>query len=126
MPLCLIVEDHEDTREGYAEYFAVSGFTPMMAATADDVFTSTAAHVPDVIVLDLQLPGTDGWELARRLRTDPRLREVPIVAVSGRVLPAERARAKEVGCDVFLGKPCDPARIVMEAQKLIQKKRAQI
>jgi two-component system cell cycle response regulator DivK len=123
MPLCIIVEDHEDTREGYAEFLGVSGFSTLTAASADELFALTADRAPDVIVLDLKLPRIDGWEVTRRLKADPRLRHVPIVAVSGCVLPAERENAREAGCDVFLPKPCDPDDIVREARRLVEQSR---
>jgi two-component system cell cycle response regulator DivK len=123
-PLCIIVEDHEDTREGYAEYLAASGFASLTASNADELYRLVVSNTPDAIVLDLQLPGTDGWEVTRRLKSDPRLQGVPIIAVSGCVLPAERERAEEAGCDAFVGKPCDPAQIVSEVQRLIQGKPA--
>ena len=79
---------------------------------------ATAAP-PDVIVLDLQLPGMDGWEVARRIRANPSLHTIPIVAVSGCVLPADREEAEDAGCDVFLAKPCDPGVIVSEVRRLL-------
>jgi two-component system cell cycle response regulator DivK len=93
------------------------------AASADELFALTADGAPDVIVLDLQLPRIDGWEVTRRLKADPRLRHVPIVAVSGCVLPSERENAREAGCDVFLPKPCDPDDIVREARRLVEQSR---
>jgi two-component system, cell cycle response regulator DivK len=124
MPLCIIVDDHEDTREGYAEYLGASGFSTLTAAGADELFALAAVRHPDVIVLDLQLPRIDGWEVTRRLKADPRLQDVPIVAVSGRVMPSERARAAQAGCDVFLPKPCDPGDIVQEARRLVERSRS--
>lgn len=119
MPVCIIVDDHEDTREGYTEFFAASGFRAVGVADADELYAALARVRPDVIVLDLQLPGTDGWELARRLKADPVLHEVPILAVSGCVLPSERAAAQAAGCDAFLPKPCDPGLIISEVQRLL-------
>lgn len=118
MPLCLIVDDHEDTREGFAEYLLVNGFEVLAAGSAEEFDRLIAVHRPDAIVLDLQLPGVDGWEIARRIRAQPALARVPLVAFSACVLPTERARAEAAGFDLFLGKPCDPEIIVRELRRL--------
>ncbi len=119
MPVCIVVDDHEDTREGYTEFFTVSGFTAIGVANARALFEALARVRPDVIILDLQLPEVDGWDLTRMLKADRSLGDVPIVAVSGCVLPSERARAEEAGCAVFLPKPCDPGLILAEVKRLL-------
>jgi len=121
MALCIIVDDHEDTREGYAEYLGACGWTALTAGSAEEFYVLVAASPPDAIVLDLQLPGMNGWEMARRIRADPHLHTIPIVAVSGHVLPSDRAEAKRAGCDAFLAKPCDPAVIASEVRRLLRK-----
>jgi CheY-like chemotaxis protein len=109
---CLIVEDHSDTRTGYAEYLEVCGIQAWTAADAEGLRDRLARDIPDAIVLDLQLPRTDGWQLMRELKADARTRSIPIIVVSACVMPAERAAAEEAGCDAFLMKPVDPAQIV--------------
>jgi CheY-like chemotaxis protein len=109
---CLIVEDHSDTRAGYAEYLEVCGIQAWTAADAEGLRERLASELPDAIVLDLQLPRTDGWQLMRELKADERTRSIPIIVVSACVMPAERAAAEEAGCDEFLMKPVDPAEIV--------------
>lgn len=123
MPLCVIVDDHEDTREGFAEYLKVNGLDVLSAASAEEFQAIIGAHEPDAILLDLQLPRVDGWELARRVRETPSLRDVPLVAFSACVMPAERALADEVGFDLFLGKPCDPDMVLQELRRLIGARR---
>lgn len=124
MPLCVLVDDHDDTREGFAEYLQVSGFEVLSAASAEELDAILATEIPDVIVLDLQLPRVDGWELARRIKANPVLRPVPLVAFSACVMPAERAMAEEVGFDLFLGKPCDPSIILRELRRLLASRTA--
>jgi CheY-like chemotaxis protein len=119
MALCLIVDDHEDTREGFAEYLQVHGFDVRAAASAEEVDAILAAQVPDAIVLDLQLPRVDGWQLAQRIKASPDLRHIPLIAFTACVMPADRARAEEVGFDLFLGKPCDPELILRELRRLL-------
>lgn len=122
MPLCVIVDDHDDTREGFAEFLRVSGFEVLPAASAEEFESAIAARRPDAIVLDLQLPRVDGWELARRIRQMPDLHDVPLVAFSACVMPDERTRAEEVGFDLFLAKPCDPEVVVGELRRLLDER----
>jgi CheY-like chemotaxis protein len=119
MPTCLIVEDHGDTREGYAEFLAFSGFDVVTAADGAAMWEALDARLPDAIVMDLHLPKTDGWSLIRALRRSPATRRIPVVVVSASVRDSEREDAVRAGCDSFIPKPCDPARIVEDLHRLI-------
>lgn len=119
MPRCIIVDDHGDTRLGYAEFMAAFGVDVRTAADAEELRAVLADWVPDAIVLDLQLPRTDGWELTRELKADPRTRAVAIIVVSACVMPSERAAAKAAGCNAFLNKPVDPMMILEEMRRQV-------
>jgi CheY-like chemotaxis protein len=114
MPRCIIVDDHGDTRAGYAEFLSAFGFDVRTAADADELSAVMNDWLPDAIVLDLQLPRTDGWEVTRRIKSDPRTRHIAVVVVSACVLPSERAAAEEAGSDAFINKPVDPMVILEE------------
>ena len=122
MPLCVLVDDHDDTREGFAEYLHVNGFDVLSADGAEEFERLVESATPDAIVLDLQLPQVNGWELAARIRVNPRLREVPLIAFSACVMPSERERANQAGFDLFLGKPCDPETILSELRRLLRER----
>ena len=113
----IIVDDHGDTRVGYAEFLTAFGFDVRTAGDADQLRALLRESLPDAIVLDLQLPRTDGWELTREIKQDPATRHVGIVVVSACVMPAEREAAREAGCDAFIPKPCDPMAIVAELRR---------
>lgn len=117
MARCIIVDDHGDTRAGYAEFLSAFGFEVRTAADADELRRVLRDWSPEAIVLDLQLPRTDGWQLTREIKSDPQTRHIAIVVVSACVLPAERAAAEEAGCDAFINKPCDPMWIVEELRR---------
>ena len=117
MARCIIVDDHGDTRAGYAEFLSAFGFEVRTAADAEELREVMEEWKPDAIVLDLQLPRIDGWQLTRELKNDERTRDIAVVVVSACVLPAERAAAEEAGCDAFITKPCDPAAIVDELRR---------
>jgi CheY-like chemotaxis protein len=113
-PRCIIVDDHSDTRQAYAEFLSAFGFEVRTAADAEELRPVLREWLPDAIVLDLQLPRTDGWQLTREIRADPRTHDVVIIVVSACVMPAERAAAEAAGCDAFINKPVDPIVIVNE------------
>lgn len=117
MSSCIIVDDHGDTRIGYAEFLAAFGFDVRTAADAEELRRLLTDSLPDAIVLDLQLPRTDGWQLTREIKADSRTRGVAIIVVSACVMPAERAAAYEAGCDAFISKPVDPVVILEELKK---------
>ena len=114
MARCIIVDDHGDTRAGYAEFLSAFGFDVRTAADGDELRRLLVDWIPDAIVLDLQLPRTDGWQLTREIKANPRTRDIAIIVVSACVMPAERAAAEAAGSDAFIGKPCDPMLIVEE------------
>jgi CheY-like chemotaxis protein len=117
-PRCVIVDDHGDTRVGYAEFLTAFGFDVRTAADADELRAVLKEWVPDAIVLDLQLPRTDGWQLTREIKGDLRTSQVVIVVVTACVMPAERAAAEAAGCDSFITKPVDPMIILEELTRL--------
>ena len=119
MPLCYIVEDHGDTREGYAEYLQGRGFDVRMASGADEFRQLMASAVPAAVVMDLALPGVDGFTLTRELRANPATEAIPVLVVSASVRPEDRAGARVAGCSAFLPKPVDPETIVLELKRLL-------
>jgi CheY-like chemotaxis protein len=117
-PLVLIVDDSRDNREGYAQYLQFCGFETVEAATGIEALTLAERYKPDVILLDLRLPGLDGLDVSRSLRATGFAR-TPIVAVSAAVFPPDVDAAIESGCDVFLPKPCLPDAVVAEIRRLL-------
>ena len=119
MPLCYIVEDHGDTRDGYAEYLQNRGFDVRLAAGAAEFRDLISTAVPEAVVMDLALPGVDGFALMRELRANPATRGVPVLVVSASVRAEDRASALVAGCSAFLPKPVDPETIVRDLNRLL-------
>jgi len=115
----LIVDDFQDNREMYAAHLRFLGFSVDEAVTGTEAIEKAFAGTPDLIVMDLSLPGMDGWEATRRLKTDPRTKHIPVVVVSGHALEASVRSARAAGCDAFLKKPCLPQTLLTEIQKLL-------
>src|SRR5262245_59931853 len=118
-PLVLIVEDYEDAREMYAEYLRYTGFRVVEARNGLEAVQIAHARLPNVILMDLALPGMDGWEATRRLKGDPRTRHIPVIAVTGHALSGHSESALKVGCDAFVTKPCLPDALVVEVRKVL-------
>ena len=118
-PLVLIVDDFEDNREMYAQYLRFHGYEIAEAADGQEALDQAAALRPDVIVMDLSLPGMDGWEATRRLKQEPSTRDIPVIALTGHALTGSEHTAREAGCDTFLTKPCAPAVLGQEIRKML-------
>jgi two-component system, cell cycle response regulator DivK len=119
-PLILVVEDFEDAREMYRDYLEFSGFRVETARDGREAIDKAQALDPDLILMDLSLPGVDGWEATRLLKSDPATRHLLIVALSAHALAAEGERARAAGCDGFIAKPCLPPDLVIEITRYLK------
>lgn len=105
-PTVLVVDDAPDIRLLMREVLRLHGFRVTEADDGADALEVLAAgDLPAVIVLDVQMPGVDGWSTLASLRADPRTADVPVVLCTVRSHPTDQLRAWELGCDGFLGKP---------------------
>ena len=111
-PLILVIDDAEDTRDVYAQFLQHVGLRSVTAADGEDGLEKARALRPDLIVLDLGLPKLDGWEVTRRLKSDPTTRAIPIIAVTGHAQAEQRQRALDAGVAEYCVKPCTPADLV--------------
>ena len=118
-PLVLLVEDQADLRQLYAEQLTLSGFDVIQAANGADAIADTTTHGPDVVLMDLSLPGIDGWEATRRLKADAHTAHIPIVALTAYDGAGELQRATSAGCDWFVPKPCPPDALVAELRRVL-------
>lgn len=124
MPLCFVVDDHVDTREGFAEYLRESGFEVQTAADAGELRSLLAEATPAAVLMDVQMPRVDGWTLTREIKGNERTRNVRVLVVSASVGDGNRRAADAAGADALLSKPCDPERIVVELTRLLDGKLA--
>jgi CheY-like chemotaxis protein len=118
-PLILVVDDYQDAREMYAEYLQFSGFRVAEARNGNEAVDQAFALGPDLILMDLSLPGMDGWEATRRLKADERTRHIPVVALTGHALAGASEGARKAGCDSFVTKPCLPDDLVVEVRRML-------
>jgi two-component system, chemotaxis family, CheB/CheR fusion protein len=119
VPLILIVEDHHDTRQMYAEFLGL-GFEVLTAANGEAALEVMRTTRLDLLVTDLSLPGIDGFELITQVRQNPALRTLPIICLSGHSGEGFEQRARAVGSDRVLLKPCMPDKLAQVAAEVIQ------
>ena len=106
-PSVLVVDDYLDGREMVAEYLAFRGFVVCEASNGIEALELARRIQPEIVLMDLRMPGMDGWEATRRLKRDPKTRHIPIVALTAHALTPEINTAREAGCDAVIAKPCD-------------------
>lgn len=101
-PLVLVVDDYDDSREMYAELLKSSGFRVAEARDGRQSLQKAQELLPDLVLMDLTLPGIDGWEATRQLKLDPRTRNIPVVALSGHDAPELVRGRAGIHWDAFL------------------------
>ena len=121
--MILLVDDFPDNREMYAEFLTFSGLRVEQADDGHEALEKAFALLPDLIVMDLSLPGVDGWEATRRLKADDRTKSIPVIALTGHALAGHSKGALEAGCDAFVTKPCLPERLLEVIQSMLAKPR---
>jgi len=119
----LLVEDDLDGRRLYAQWLTAAGFHVQEAHNGLQALERAFDSRPDVVVTDLHIPGIDGFELARRLKQDPRTLDVPVLAVTGYVaFASDPGRALRAGCDAVLPKPYSPEDLEAAIRNLIEER----
>ncbi|OLB11134.1 MAG: response regulator [Candidatus Rokubacteria bacterium 13_1_20CM_4_68_9] len=118
-PLVLLVDDFQDNREMYAMYLEHAGMQVAEAGNGHEALDQAFRLLPDLIVMDLSLPGIDGWEATRRLKADERTKKIPVVALTSHALEGYSEGARAAGCDAFVTKPCLPDQLLSEIRKVL-------
>jgi two-component system cell cycle response regulator/two-component system cell cycle response regulator DivK len=120
VPTVLLVEDHPMNRKLFRDLLGIR-FEVLEAGSAEEARAELNRATPDLIVLDIQLPGVDGLTFLRELRSDSRYAAVPVAAVSARAMPADVQAARDAGCDLYITKPVtdDPAVFLDRLSTLI-------
>jgi len=114
----LVVEDDQATRLAYRALLERAGWSVREAAGGDEALRLAGREPPALAVVDISVPGFDGWETTRRLKRLAGEQGVPVILVTGHALDSDRDRAREVGCDAYLVKPVDPETLLEEVRRL--------
>jgi two-component system cell cycle response regulator DivK len=119
-PLILVVDDIVDNRQMYAEYLEYKGYRVTQAGSGLEAVMLAQSARPALIVMDLSMPGMDGWEATRRLKADPRTATIRILVVTGHALDTAERRALDAGADAFVIKPCLPDDLAAKVAAMLQ------
>ena len=113
----LVVEDHEENRRILRDLLTSAGFEMIEAPTGEDGVRAAESERPDLILMDIQLPGLDGYEATRRIKANPALRPIPIIAVTSYALSGDEVKAREAGCDDYVTKPFSPRALLAKVRE---------
>jgi chemosensory pili system protein ChpA (sensor histidine kinase/response regulator) len=122
----LVVDDSITVRRVTQRLLERNGMRVLTAKDGVDAMSLLQDHVPDVLLLDIEMPRMDGYEVAGHVRNDPRLADVPIIMITSRVGDKHRARAIELGVDDYLGKPYQESQLLDAIEPLVLARRQQL
>lgn len=110
----LVIEDQEQNLYLMKYILEAHGYKVVLARDGEQGLTAARAEFPDLILLDIQLPTINGYDVAQRLKSDPDLSSIPIVAVTSYAMPGDRERVMSVGCSGCIEKPIDPEKFISQ------------
>jgi two-component system cell cycle response regulator DivK len=115
----LVVEDQEDNCQIIRDMLAATAYEVMEAESGEQALAAVAKQRPDLILMDIQLPGIDGYEVTRRIKADPASRSIPIFAVTSYALSGEEQKARAAGCDEYVPKPYSPRQLLAKIRQYL-------
>jgi two-component system, cell cycle response regulator DivK len=116
----LVIEDQEDNRRILRDLLTSANYEMIEAITGEEGVKLAEMHRPDLILMDIQLPGFDGYEATRQIKTNPALRQIPIIAVTSYALSGDDVKAQEAGCDGYVTKPFSPRALLAKIRAYLQ------
>lgn len=112
MAKILYIDDTENNRILVTRRLERKGFQVVTAVSAEEGLTTAAAQKPDLILMDMGMPDVDGWTATRRLKGDPALSSIPVIALTAHAMQGDREKALDAGCDDYETKPFDFVRLI--------------
>jgi excisionase family DNA binding protein len=119
-PRVLIVDDDERLREFVRVNLEMDGYSVREAANAEEGLAALEEEAPDIILLDVMMPGMDGWEMLQRVQERHGAGSIPVIMFSGKVDERTAERAAEEGAQAFIGKPFDPQQLIESTKQLVR------
>ena len=119
MAKILLVEDNEMNRDMLSRRLERRGYVVIVAVDGEEGVARARADGPDLVVMDLSLPGIDGWEATRQLKAAEETRSIPVLALTAHAMAGDREKALAAGCDDFDTKPVDLPRLVGKLERLL-------
>ncbi|HEV8309218.1 MAG TPA: response regulator [Methylomirabilota bacterium] len=124
MPKILLVEDNEMNRDMLSRRLQRKGYEVVLAVDGQEGVERAQSEGPALILMDMSLPGLDGWEATRRLKAAPATRDIPIIALTAHAMSGDREKALEAGCDDFDTKPIEFPRLLAKIEALLSSRPA--
>ena len=115
----LVVEDTEDNRQIIRDLMTSAGYELIEAVDGIEGVAAAEREKPDLILMDIQLPGIDGYEATHRIRGIPALAKVPIIAVKSYALSGDEAKTRAAGCDGYVAKPFSPRQLLAKVREFL-------
>lgn len=119
MAKILLVEDNELNRDMLSRRLSRRGYVVVVAEDGEQGLDLVRSERPDLVLMDMSLPGIDGWETTRRLRADPAIAATRVIALTAHAMAGDRERALEAGCDDYDTKPVEMDRLLLKITSLI-------
>ena len=117
----LIVEDNQTNAQLLKDVLVIKCYEVNIVTNGDDALASMEKFKPDLVLMDVQLPGMDGYEVTRKRRENPQTKELPIIAVTAYALKGDREKAMKAGCDGYMSKPINTRELPKMVERLIGK-----
>jgi two-component system cell cycle response regulator DivK len=115
----LVVEDQEDNRQILRDLLGNAGFDLIEAENGEQALAAVVNRRPDLILMDIQLPILDGYETTRRIRANPEMKNIPIIAVTSYALAGDDAKALAAGCNAYVTKPFSPRALLAKVREYL-------
>ncbi len=116
----LLVEDNEMNRDMLSRRLAKKGYSVTTAVDGLEGVARACSDAPDLILMDLSLPGIDGWEATRRIKAAPETQAIPLIALTAHAMAGDREKALAAGCNDFDTKPVDFDRLLEKMSALLE------
>jgi len=120
MKRVLVVEDTEDNRKIIRDLLTSAGYETIEAVTGEEGVAMAAEHRPDLILMDVQLPVLDGYEATRRIKANPALRHIPVIAVTSYALSGDEEKTRAAGCEAYVAKPFSPRLLLAKVRGFLE------
>jgi len=117
--IVLLVEDNALNRDMLSRRLIKMGYRVLLAADGEDGVAQTRTHMPDLVLMDINMPVMDGWQAVRILKDDPKTRDIPVIALTAHAMPSYKDKADEVGFNEFATKPIDFPALVQTIEAIL-------
>jgi two-component system, cell cycle response regulator DivK len=119
MKRILVIEDQDDNRAILRDLLSAAGYDLIEAVDGAEGIAKAEAEKPDLILMDIQMPLIDGYDATRRIKANPDLKAIPIIAVTSYALSGDEAKTRAAGCDGYIAKPYDPREMLRLIRKFL-------